>query len=139
MGADHVDELSSAFEVSDDNTQLVYEVLGKLIEKVQHRSEGLPAREHVFVLHLRPLLQNFFTNYREFVGKYAPFESPQLGNDIVIGLNRASRCVYYHSADDGLGEEGDQGDVVSERLPETNHTSFTEKFLSRCGDLVRTL
>ena len=47
-------------------------------------------------MHLRPLLLNFFVNYESFIAKYAPFDTPQMDDQILLGLNRAWRCVYYH-------------------------------------------
>ena len=86
-------------------------------------------------MHLRPLLLNFFVNYESFIAKYAPFDTPQMDDQILLGLNRAWRCVYYHQ-----GVQPTEDEVVIENgavegpnvtLPAARQ-HFVAPFLARC-------
>ena len=87
------------------------------------------------MVHLRPLLLNFFVNYESFIAKYAPFDTPQMDDQILLGLNRAWRCVYYRQ-----GVQPTEDEVVIENgavegpnvtLPAARQ-HFVAPFLARC-------
>jgi len=135
-----VDELGASFESSEDSSELVYDVLAKLLTRVRKRAEGIKRREIEFVTKMRPRLTNFFTNYKAFLKKYAPFETPEMPSNVLIGLNDAWRCVQYNYEkeviDEGQIGSDDEVDLIVAQDDNSNSTDFTEAYLQQCVALV---
>jgi len=119
--AEHVDELSSMFEMSADTAGIAYEVFAKLLKRVTLRAEGIPSRESIFVRHLHPYLENFFINYNDFSQRYNPEKTLEMDDNVLIQLNDVWRCIFYSQgrSDDGTTDSL----LVAESLQtETNAT-----------------
>jgi len=135
-----IDELGASFETSEDSSNLVYDVLAKLLKRVKKRAEGIKRRELELVARMRPLLRNFFSNYNAFLMKYAPFETPELTESILIGLNDAWRCVHFNY-DKEVENEGQIGseedvDLIVAQDDNVNGTDYTEGYMQQCVALV---
>jgi len=87
---------------------------------------------------------NFFANYQSFLLKYAPFETPTMDDEVLMGLVCAWGCCECG----GLGgKEGDVTQGVDQRVAETvgagkitnatvaaaaGEAAFMEPFLAQC-------